>query len=81
MIAAKHGFDRYNGDMNAYLDCIKLESDSAVPKDPSTLTPDEKRKADEQRKMLVQKHNAAVDELQTVVGRFNDQLMIFQARQ
>jgi hypothetical protein len=30
---------------------------------------------------LVQKNNAAVDELQAVVGRFNEQLKIFKAKQ
>ena len=61
MIAAKHDFDRYNSEMNAYLDCIKLEMDSAVPKDKSKLSADEKKKADEHEKILVQKNNAAVD--------------------
>ncbi|MGC1521491.1 MAG: hypothetical protein WA803_08140, partial [Steroidobacteraceae bacterium] len=33
MIAAKHDFDRYNSEMNSYLDCLKLEMDAAAPKD------------------------------------------------
>ncbi len=81
MIAAKHDFDRYNSEMNAYLECIKLEMDTAAPKDPSKLTADEKKKADDQQKILVQKNNAAVDELQAVVGRFNEQIKIFKAKQ
>jgi hypothetical protein len=80
MIAAKHDFDRYNADMNAYLDCIKLEIDSATPKDPSKLSADDKKKADQALKILSQKNNAAVDELQAVVGRFNEQLRIFKAK-
>src|ERR1035438_8978123 len=28
MIAAKHDFDRYNTEMNSYLDCLKLERDA-----------------------------------------------------
>ncbi len=80
MIAAKHKFDQYNSQMNAYLDCIKLEMDSAVPKDPSKLSPDEKKKADENQKVLTQKNNAAVDELQANVGRFNEQLKIYKAK-
>jgi hypothetical protein len=55
--------------------------DAATPKDPKKLTPDEKKKADEQQKILVQKNNAAVDELQAVVGRFNEQLKLFKAKQ
>jgi hypothetical protein len=80
MIAAKKDFDRYNGDMNKYLDCIKLEMDAAAPPDPSKLSPEEKKKADDQQKMLIQKNNAAVDELQAVVARFNEQLKIFKAK-
>jgi hypothetical protein len=54
--------------------------DSATPKDPKKLTPDEKKKSDDQQKILVQKNNAAVDELQAVVGRFNEQLKIYKAK-
>ena len=78
--SAKHDFDSYNTEMNAYLDCIKLEIDSATPKDPSKLSPDEKKKADQALKILAQKNNAAVDELQAVVGRFNEQLRAFKAK-
>jgi hypothetical protein len=81
MIAAKHDFDRFNGEMNVYLDCLKLESDTAIPKDPSKLTADEKKQAAEAQKILAQKNNAAVDDLQAVVGRFNEQLKIFKAKQ
>ena len=80
MITAKKSFDQYNTDMNKYLDCIKLEMYAATPADPTKLTPEEKKKADEQQKMLVQKNNAAVDELQAVVARFNEQLKIFKAK-
>jgi hypothetical protein len=76
MIAAKHDFDRYNGEMNSYLDCLKLEMDAAAPKDPKKPTADEKKQA----AILVQKNNAAVDELQAVVGRFNEQLKLFKAK-
>ena len=79
MVAAKKDFDRYNGEMNVYLDCLNLEMDAA-PKDLSKLSPDEKKKADQEAKILVQRHNAAVDELQAVVGRFNEQLKIFKAK-
>ena len=81
MIAAKHDFDRFNSEMNSYLDCLKLEMDAATPKDVKKLTPDEKKKAEDQQKILVQKNNAAVDELQAVVGRFNAQLKIYKSKQ
>ncbi len=81
MVAAAQDVKRYNGEMNAYLECLKLEMDAAAPKDPKKLSADEKKKADEQQKILVQKNNSAVDELQAVVGKFNEQLKIFKAKQ
>lgn len=81
MVAASKDFKRYNSDMNAYLDCLKLEMDAATPKDPKKLSPDEKKKADEQQKVLVGKNNAAVDELQANVGKFNEQLKAYKAAQ
>jgi len=81
MIAAKHNFDQYNSEMNAYLDCLKLEMDAATPKDPKKLTADDKKKADDQQKVLVAKNNAAVDELQANVGKFNAQLKAYKAAQ
>ncbi|MDP9083508.1 MAG: hypothetical protein M3N50_07060 [Pseudomonadota bacterium] len=78
MIAAKHDFDRYNTEMNSYLDCIKLEMDSAAPKDAKPSA-EEKKKAEEKQKVLTQKNNAAVDELQANVGRFNEQLKAYKA--
>jgi len=80
MIAAKNDVARYNNEMNAYLDCIKLEIQAVTPKDPSKLSKDEKAKVEEQEKVLTQKNNAAVDELQGVVGRFNEQLKLWKAK-
>jgi len=80
MIAAKNDVARYNNEMNAYLDCIKLEIQAVTPKDPSKLSKEDKAKVEEQEKMLTQKNNAAVDELQGVVGRFNEQLKIWKAK-
>ncbi len=78
MVAAKNDVSRYNNEMNAYLDCIKLEI-QAIPKD-AKMSKDEKAKADAQEKLLDQKNNAAVDELQSVAGRFNEQLKIWKAK-
>ena len=78
MVAAKNDVSRYNNEMNAYLDCIKLEI-QAIPKD-SKMSKDDKAKADAQEKLLDQKNNAAVDELQSVASRFNEQLKIWKAK-
>jgi hypothetical protein len=78
MVAAKNDVSRYNNEMNAYLDCIKLEI-QAIPKD-AKMSKDEKAKAEAQEKLLDQKNNAAVDELQSVATRFNEQLKIWKAK-
>jgi hypothetical protein len=78
MIAGKNEVARYNNEMTAYLDCIKLEI-QALPKD-SKMSKDDKAKAAAQEKALDQKNNAAVDELNAVVGRFNEQLKIWKSK-
>ncbi|MDE2296283.1 MAG: hypothetical protein KGL36_12620 [Gammaproteobacteria bacterium] len=80
MIAAKHQYDAYNTEMNEYLDCLKLKSDALTPKDPSKLTPVQKKKVLDEQAMYVKMNNSAVDELQSNVGRFNDQLKIYLAK-
>lgn len=80
MVAAAQNYKQYNADMNAYLECIKLEMDSAEPKDPSKLSADEKKKAADQHNIMAQKNNAAFDELQANVARFNEQLKIYKAK-
>jgi hypothetical protein len=44
------------------------------------MSKDDKAKADAQEKLLDQKNNAAVDELQSVASRFNEQLRIWKAK-
>ena len=78
MVAAKNDVSRYNNEMNAYLDCIKLEI-QAIPKD-AKMSKDDKAKAEAQEKLLDQKNNAAVDELQQIATRFNEQLRIWKAK-
>ena len=81
MIASKNDVSRYNTEMNAYLDCVSRQIDAAKPKDPSKLSKDQKAKVDGQVKILTEKHDAAVDELHAVAGRFNEQLKAFKAKQ
>src|ERR1700733_9150076 len=77
-VGAKNVVSRYNNEMNASLDCIKLEI-QAIPKD-AKMSKDDKAKAEAQEKLLDQKNNAAVDELQSVATRFNEQLKIWTAK-
>ena len=71
MIAGKKLVEQYNSEMNAYLACIKLEYDTQLAGDAAALTPEQKA---ELEKRQTQKHNAAIDELEAVAGRFNEQI-------
>lgn len=77
MLGAKKQVDVYNKEMEAYLSCIKLEHDEAIAKDAATMTPEQKS---ELEKRQVQKHNAAIDELEGVAARFNEQVKAFKAK-
>ena len=76
MKAAKGQVEKYNKDMEAYLSCIKLEHDDAITKGAS-LSEDQKKQI---AMMYAQKNDAAVDELQAVAGRFNDQVKAYKAK-
>jgi hypothetical protein len=76
MLAAKKQVVQYNTDMEAYLTCIQGEYDTKVAAD-STATADQKA---EMARVQDQKHNAAVQELQSVADRFNEQLRVWKAK-
>jgi len=76
MLAAKSQVVKYNGDMETYLTCIQGEFDAKVAAD-TTSTPEQKA---DQQKMHEQKYNAAVQELQAVADRFNEQLRVWKAK-
>jgi hypothetical protein len=77
MVAAKKQVEQYNKDMEAYLSCIKLEHDDSVAKQGTSLTEDQKKQI---ATMHAQKNDAAVDELQSVAARFNDQVRAYKAK-
>ena len=87
MVAANQEFKKYNDEMTAYLNCIKLESDDKLAEmskeQPAT---DEEKKALEAKKLeferqQTEKHNAAVDEVSAVVERFNEQVRAYKKKQ
>jgi hypothetical protein len=65
MIAAMLRYRQYNADVNAWLESLEVEAGAGRITD-STHT---------------RLHNAAVDKLHHVVGRFNRQVRIYKARQ
>ena len=80
MIAGQKAVKDYNSAVTAYLDCIKLEHDSAVTKAGDKPSPDQKKALTDMERVEVQKHNAAVDQLQSVADRFNEQVRVFMAK-
>ena len=77
MLAGKKAVSDYNNATNAYLDCLKSEHQAALAADGPKVSDDEKAKLD---KTETDKHNAAVDQLQNVADRFNEQVRLFKAK-
>ena len=77
MMDAKKAVTQYNKDVNAYVACIKLEHETAVTNAGDKITPEQKAEMD---KIEVQKNNAAVDQLQSVAERFNEQVRIYKQK-
>jgi opacity protein-like surface antigen len=77
MLAAKKQVDLYNGEMTTYLNCLKTDYDASVAKLGSKATEDQKK---QMAAMYTQKNDAAVDELQSVASRMNEQIRAFKAK-
>ncbi len=80
MLDAKKAVTQYNKDINAYVACIKLEHDAAVTKVGDKPTPEQKADMARMEQVEVQKNNAAVDQLQSIADRFNEQVRIYKAK-
>jgi len=76
MLAAKNQVVQYNKDMETYLGCLQTELDAKLAAD-TKATPEQKA---ELARVHDEKHNAAVNELQSVADRFNEQLRAWKAK-
>jgi hypothetical protein len=75
MVAGQKAVKQFNDDINAYNACLDLEIvtlEKSGSYDANRMT--------ELRQMQAKKNNAAVDEVQALADRFNEQLRIFKAR-
>jgi hypothetical protein len=63
MVAGQQQVKSYMAAMQEYLDCLDAET-SASGEEPT----------DEERKIMVSRHNAAVDEMETLAASFNEQV-------
>jgi len=77
MLAGQKSVNEYNKAVNDYLACIDQELDESIAKAGDKLKPEQK--ADMQR-VVTQKHNAAIEQLQSVADRFNEQVKVFKAK-
>ncbi len=77
MLAGQKSVKEYQKAIDAYVACIDKELDDAIAKGGDSLKPQQKT---DMQKMEAQKHNAAVDQEQSVADRFNEQVKAFKAR-
>jgi hypothetical protein len=77
MVAAQKKVQAYNSATNAYLDCLSNDHKAALAAAGPKATDDQKAKLDQAE---TTRHNAAVDQLKTVVDGFNEQIRIFKAK-
>ncbi len=77
MLASKKAVSDFRAATNAYLDCLKSEHQAALAAAGSQVSDDQKAQLD---KAETDKHNAAVDKLQTVADRFNEQVRAFKSK-
>lgn len=77
MLTGQKAVAGYNKAINDYNACIDKELGDAIAKGGDKLKPEQK--ADMQR-IANQKHNAAIDQLQSVADRFNEQVKIYKAK-
>ena len=67
-------YDKAIGD---YVACIDKEVNDKIAKAGDSLKPEQKA---DMQKVEAQKHNAAIDQEQSVADRFNEQVKVFKAR-
>ncbi len=69
MLAGRDAVQQYMAEMDDYLTCLDKEAKSLGEEE----TP-------EQKQMHVARHNAAVDQMETIAAQFNEQLRAYKSR-
>lgn len=77
MLAGQKAVNVYNKAVNDYVACIDKQLDDNIAKQGDKLKPQQKT---EMQRMEAQKHNAAIDQLQSIADRFNEQIKVYKAR-
>ena len=75
MLEGQKAVKQYMVDMNEFLDCLEAETSSAVTEgeDPQITV--------ERETIRSKRHNAAVDEMETVASDYNEAVRAYKARQ
>jgi hypothetical protein len=77
MVAGQQDVKQYMADMDTYLKCLE---GTKAPALPAGTPADQKKEHERIEQIRVQKHNAAVGEMESVAERFNTQLRAYRAR-
>ena len=78
MLDGQKTVKEYEKAVNDYTSCIDKDLDDQIAKAGDQLKPERKT---EMQRVEAQKHNAAVDQLQSIADRFNEQVKVFKAKQ
>ena len=76
IVTAMNAVKKYNQEINAYLNCLEMESETQIAA-LGEATPEQIKQI---KGIQMAKHNAAVDELEAYANRFNTQLKAFKAK-
>ncbi|HEY8538783.1 MAG TPA: hypothetical protein VIL28_07940 [Steroidobacteraceae bacterium] len=77
MIAGMRAVKEYNEQVNAYLSCLEMKTQSDIAAAGSDASPETIAQI---KAINAKRHNAAVEELEAHAARFNEQVRIFKAR-
>ena len=77
MLDGQKAVQAYDKAINEYVACIDKEVADNLAKAGDKVTPEQKA---DMQKVEMQKHNAAIDQEQSVADRFNEQVKVFKAR-
>jgi hypothetical protein len=77
MLDGQQAVKAYDKAITAYTTCLQQERDNKIAAGGDKLTDQQKGELD---RVLVERHNAAIDMLQSIADRFNEQLRIYNGR-
>ena len=77
MLAGQKAVTAYNKAMTDYVACIDKALDESIASAGDKLKPEQKA---DMTRVEQAKHNAAIDQLQSVADRFNEQVKVYKAR-